>query len=319
MKAPTTPDNETQRLEALRRLNILDTPPEERFDRLTRLARRMFDVPIALVSLVDEDRQWFKSRAGLDATETSREISFCGHSILSGDIFMVPDTLSDDRFSDNPLVSGPPDIRFYAGCPLRCYPDGQRLGTLCLIDTKPRSLDQEDLAALKDLAELAERELVAFQLATLDDLTKVSNRRGFISLAQKSLNICARHQFPSALIFFDLDNFKPINDQFGHAEGDTALKVFSELMTQFFRDSDVYGRLGGDEFALLQTNTSYLAAEQSVARFQKLLDDYNLKANKPYDIAFSHGITMTDQSQSNFVDELLTKAGTIMYEKKKKK
>ncbi len=119
MKAPDIPQDEQARIKALRSLNVLDTPSEERFDRLTRLAKRMFDVPIALVSLVDENRQWFKSCIGLDVSETPRDISFCGHAILGSEVFIIPDTKKDERFTDNPLVLNDPHIRFYAGCPLR--------------------------------------------------------------------------------------------------------------------------------------------------------------------------------------------------------
>lgn len=118
MQAPSIPDNETQRLQALRAQAILDTPAEERFDRLTRLAQHMLGAKMALVSLVDADRQWFKSRQGLDACETGRDISFCGHAILDDAIFEITDANLDPRFADNPLVTGPPHIRFYAGAPL---------------------------------------------------------------------------------------------------------------------------------------------------------------------------------------------------------
>src|ERR1700752_1549332 len=116
MLTPALPADENTRLDTLRALNILDTSPEERFDRLTRLAKRLFGVPIALVNLVDADRQWFKSCVGLSATETPRDISFCGHAILGDDILLVPDAGVDERFHDNPLVTGDPNIRFYAGC-----------------------------------------------------------------------------------------------------------------------------------------------------------------------------------------------------------
>ncbi|MDP4528507.1 ATP-binding protein [Alkalimonas delamerensis] len=158
MQKPPLPDNETQRLQALQQLAVLDTEAEERFDRLTRLARRLFDVPIALITLVDADRQWFKSRQGLDACETGRDISFCGHAILQPDVFVVPDASKDDRFADNPLVTGAPHIRFYAGAPLRTA-SGYRIGTLCVIDRRPRVLDQEAQHALRDLADCVEREL----------------------------------------------------------------------------------------------------------------------------------------------------------------
>ena len=148
---PTIPLDEAERLRTLRALSILDTFAEERFDRYTRLAQRLFDVPIALVSLVDGHRQWFKSRQGLEATETPRNISFCGHAILSDDVLYVPNALDDTRFADNPLVTGDPNIRFYAGHPLR-MPDGQRIGTLCLIDREARQFDDGDLDLLQDLA-----------------------------------------------------------------------------------------------------------------------------------------------------------------------
>ena len=158
MKKPEIPSNESKRQAALCGLSVLDTPDEARFDRITRAAQQHFQVSIALVSLVDEDRQWFKSRQGLDATETSRDISFCGHAILSEDIFYIPNALEDSRFADNPLVTGPPNIRFYAGAPLHA-PDGKRVGTLCIIDDKPREFTTEELTVLRELADDVEKEL----------------------------------------------------------------------------------------------------------------------------------------------------------------
>lgn len=158
MQEPRIPDNEAERLDALRRLNLLDTAAEARFDRITRIAQRHFQVPIALVSLVDKERQWFKSKQGLDACETSRGISFCGHAILSEEIFSIPNALEDPRFADNPLVTDGPKIRFYAGAPLHA-PNGHRIGTLCIIDDKPRAFSTEELVVLRDLADAVEAEL----------------------------------------------------------------------------------------------------------------------------------------------------------------
>ncbi|MDO9371182.1 MAG: PAS domain S-box protein [Gammaproteobacteria bacterium] len=158
MRAPTVPPEEEQRLAALRGLHILDTPPEERFNRITRTAQHLFDVPIVLISLVDANRQWFKSCLGLPVSETPRSISFCGHAILQDAPLVIPDALLDERFADNPLVTGEPRIRFYAGYPLR-HSGGSRLGTLCLIDRRPRVLSERDLAALHDLGSWAESEL----------------------------------------------------------------------------------------------------------------------------------------------------------------
>jgi len=315
MKKPAIPNNEEERLKALRSLNVLDTLPEERFDRLTRLAKRMFNVPMALVSLVDEDRQWFKSCIGIDVSETSRDISFCGHAILGEEVFVIPDTLQDERFSDNPTVINEPAFRFYAGCPLR-YADGTMLGTLCIMDIKPRTLDDEDLAALKDLAELTEHELMAIQLATQDELTKLSNRRGFIKLAQNSLDICMSHNIPSSLVFLDLNKFKAINDIFGHAEGDKALNTFSEILQKTVRKSDVIGRLGGDEFAVFLTDTSQETAEQSITRLRDALQIHNQVSNSGYEILFSEGIVAIDYKKDLSLEELLSQADYLMYNKK---
>ena len=153
------PADEAQRLETLRSLRILDTDFDPRFDRLTRLAAETFRVPIALVSLVDTNRQWFKACVGLDVRETSREVAFCSHAILASDVLVVPDALNDPRFADNPLVTGAPHIRFYAGCPLRVG-TASPVGTLCLIDTRPRTLSTSQLELLRSLAELVERELL---------------------------------------------------------------------------------------------------------------------------------------------------------------
>lgn len=148
------PADEDERLSALRELLLLDTPPEERFDRLARFVAEQLDVPIALLTLVDGQRQWFKARVGIEATETPRDISFCGHAIMKNDLFIVEDASRDPRFSDNPLVTGEPHIRFYAGAPLSA-PGGHRIGTLCVIDTVPRTLGPVELSILDALRRLA--------------------------------------------------------------------------------------------------------------------------------------------------------------------
>lgn len=164
MIKPPIPDNETERLALLYALLLLDTPPEQRLDKIVEFAASEFDVPICLISLIDSERQWFKARVGLAACETSRDISFCGHALSSDALLMVPDALDDPRFHDNPLVSGPPFIRFYAGAPLVCK-DGLAIGTLCLIDTRPRTLDPVEQAILASLRDLTVLELTATEAA----------------------------------------------------------------------------------------------------------------------------------------------------------
>ena len=155
MIEPANPPDEAKRLAALRALRILDTPPEERFDRITRIAAELFNVPISVISMIDSNRQWFKSHHGLGVSETPRSISFCGHAILQPEVFHVADATLDPRFADNPLVVGDPKIRFYAGMPLRA-PGGEALGTLCLIDSKAREFSDADRALLADLARWAQ-------------------------------------------------------------------------------------------------------------------------------------------------------------------
>ncbi len=318
MQTPYKPADEASRLEALRRLNILDTLPEERFDRLTRLVKKLFGVPIALVSLVDRDRQWFKSRQGLDAPETSREISFCGHAILGDEVFMIPDASKDERFHDNPLVADDPGIRFYAGCPLT-LPGGSRPGTLCLIDREPRQLDAEELDLLRDLAQMVEQELAAVQLATMDELTGLSNRRGFQDLARHALELCRRVERPTALLFFDLDLFKEINDRHGHAEGDRALADFAGLLRHNFRDSDVIGRLGGDEFAVLATNSTAANLAVALGRLQAAVQQHNATQGRVYDLFFSVGAVDFDPAGHTDIDALMAAADEQMYLQKQAK
>ncbi|ROM75644.1 GGDEF domain-containing protein [Pseudomonas brassicacearum] len=315
MLAPGKPDNEAVRLKNLHSLKLLDTAPEERFDRLTRLARRLFDVPIALVSLVDANRQWFKSSAGLDVSETPREVSFCGHAILQDQILEIRDAEQDERFHDNPLVTDKPGIRFYAGYPLGLA-DGSKLGTLCLLDTRPRTLNDEERELLRDLARMAEQEMIAVQMASMDELTLLSNRRGFKMLAQHALSVCDRLSRPATLLFFDLNDFKSINDRFGHAEGDAALKAFADVLRIAFRESDVIGRLGGDEFVALLTGSSHVETSAIVARLKEILDERNAMLHRGYDIHFSVGQIEYNPRRHSSIDSLLAEADAAMYAQK---
>lgn len=300
---------------SLHSLRILDTVPEERFDRITRLARRLFGVEICLISLVDSSRQWFKSKEGLDVCETSRKVSFCGHAILNEKVFVVCDASKDPRFLDNPLVTGEPKIRFYAGCPIR-GPHNQRIGTLCLIDSSPRVLIEDEQETLRDLAAMVEDELELVTQSTVDELTKVANRRGFHNVGRHILSLCRRVKTPAELVFFDLDGFKKVNDTRGHEAGDDILKKFARLLTKCFRSTDIVARLGGDEFVVLMSGTDC----ESDAALQRLRK--SCAADCPEldgVLSWSYGRVVYDPEMHPTIESLLAGADSKMYEDKVRK
>jgi diguanylate cyclase (GGDEF)-like protein len=306
------PDGEEERLAELRSLGLLDTGREERFDRVTRLAQRLFDVPIALVSLVDKDRQWFKSQVGMSTAETPRDLAFCSHAILGDDVFQVADASLDPRFSDNPLVTGDPAIRFYAGVPI-AGPSGANLGTLCIIDRTPREMSADDMASLRDLAVMVEREAAAMHLALTDEMTGLSNRRGLITHAPRVLAACARWGHPAALAMCDLNGFKSINDEHGHDVGDAALIEFGEILEHVFTDAGVLARLGGDEFVVLMPG----ADPALIDRLRHALAERNATTKSPYALTTSIGVAVSDPSAPASLSALLAGADTAMYEDKR--
>jgi GAF domain-containing protein len=165
MPAADLPPDEPERLKALHDLELLDTEPEAEFDELVRRAAAATGAPVAVITLVDEARQWFKARVNLEMESSDRDLSFCAHAILTpGDLTVVPDTLDDDRFSDNLLVTEDPNIRFYAGAPI-FTPDGHAAGTLCVIDTAPRELSEEQAQSLRELAAEVSRQIERRRLA----------------------------------------------------------------------------------------------------------------------------------------------------------
>ncbi|WP_416396461.1 sensor domain-containing diguanylate cyclase [Allohahella sp. A8] len=315
MIKPELPANEAERLHALRTLEILDTSHEERFDRVTRMARRMFGVEISLVSLVDEERQWFKSKQGLEVSETPKEISFCGHAINQDGLFIIPNAIEDERFSNNPLVTDAPNIRFYAGYPLKLR-QGINLGTLCLIDSKPKHLSEEDKELLRDLGAMIEQEIRSIQMATLDELTLISNRRGFLTLAEHSQKVCRRKKTSMSVVLFDLNKFKAINDNYGHHEGDFALRQFAEVMGSVFRESDVIGRLGGDEFVVMLSDCTNDGVTIILDRFKEEMDMMNKAIRKPYRIEYSSGVATFSHDAEHSLEEMIALADAAMYETK---
>eukprot|EP01037_Dinobryon_pediforme_P012534 gene12534-12623_t len=259
--------DEAARLEALYRYNVLDTRPEEGFDRITRLAKTVMNTPIVLISLVDRERQWFKSRIGLGIEQSPRDISFCTHAIKSADPLIVCDAAVDPIFQSNPFVAGPPNVRFYMGVPLRTH-DNFNIGTLCLIDMVPRVPRPEQVAVMQDLAGLVVDELELRQIADTDSLTSTMTRRSFMREGRRAMEQANRSGASMSCLVLDIDHFKAVNDMYGHAAGDLALRCVASTCHNVLRSMDLFGRLGGEEFAILLPDTGVGGA---VATAERLL------------------------------------------------
>lgn len=295
-------------------MGILDTHTDERFDRLTRIASKLFDVPVALVSLIDRDRQWFKSTCGLNVRSTPRTDSFCAVAIENGRPLVVNDTLKDPVFSKNSLVLNEPNIRFYAGYPVH-LPDGEMAGTICIIDTKPREFSRDEYALLQDLALIVEDEFRIISQATTDALTGLCNRRSFTLIAEEILRKSVRTNKHFCLIIIDLNDFKMINDNYGHAEGNRALKAFSEILQDTASDNGFIARLGGDEFAVIIPDASDEEGEFFLNQLQKKIDSYN-SSNRKFHINFSGGISVFDKEKRNSFSYMMHEADKEMYRMK---
>jgi diguanylate cyclase (GGDEF)-like protein len=255
MLAPPTPSAESARLAALTRYDVLDTEAEESFDDIVRLASQICGVPMAAVSLVDADREFFKARVGIDVTESPRDISFCGHTILENDLLVVPDAAADTRFADNPQVVAGTRVRFYAGAPL-ITGDGHAVGALCVRDSVPHDLSTDQRDALRALgrqvvAQLELRRLLSESQdqAQTDALTGLGNRRRLFADVAYRL----AHDSGFVLTLCDLDGFKHFNDTFGHPAGDALLVRMAADLADAVSDIGAAYRMGGDEFCTITT------------------------------------------------------------------
>jgi diguanylate cyclase (GGDEF)-like protein len=260
MPGAPRPASDAERLAALRSYDILDTAFEAAFDDLAEVAATLSGCPIALVSLVDAERQWFKARIGMEAAETPRDIAFCAHAILdpSGPL-VVEDASRDPRFVDSALVTGATGIRFYAGAPL-VNPEGHALGTLCVMDRVPRRMDEAQRRMLASLAravmstmELRRTALWVREMALTDALTGIANRPAFLAALGRAILSQRSDHRPFGLAYLDLDGFKRVNDLHGHAVGDSVLRAVAAAIRTCVRREDVAARLGGDEFGVVLT------------------------------------------------------------------
>jgi len=312
VKEVIRPYDEEERLIALDKLNILSGDSEERFDRITRIAQRMFAVPMADFSLIDADHQRFKSCYGMDIGPIPRDIAMANYAILKNDIFFVPDTMNDERFTGNPLVVSAPKIRFFASYPIHTK-SGHRIGALSIADRNPRSFNAHDQSVFRDLAEMIENELSFMELASFDRLTQMSINDGFFNLAEQSLKVCVRQKNPAVAVVFDVKEISSANEAESSYQQEIRVKMFADQMRQFFRKSDVVGRLGNEEFTALLLNAKSEHVDEIVRKLQASIDIYNAEAGQHSEISFSHAIAEFDPEHPVTSNDLVDMANRSLH------
>jgi diguanylate cyclase (GGDEF)-like protein len=326
MIGPSIPNDESARLQDLKKLKILDTPIHAGFERITRLAQNLFRVPFVAISLIDENRQWFKSEQGLGTNETPRDISFCGHTILQDEFFIVPDTQLDSRFADNPLVIEEPHLRFYAGYPLYS-PKGYKYGAICIGDSCPRSITKEEILPLRDLAALVETEVLKFtakqaqdkllseldstELASLvDPLTRRWNHQGMLKRLERNFSMSQQTHHPFTIALLDIDNFKKTNEAYGYSMGDRVLRSLAKTMVSSCRETDDISRWGGEVFLLRLGDTNGEEAQLIADRIRSKVEQerYQAPDKNQFNITVSVGVTTVSFHDNLQIDDYIQQA-----------
>lgn len=337
------PANESARLEALRNYGILDTVPEPSYDDIAQLAAEICDAPIALVSIIDSDRQWFKSKKGLDISETSRDVAICAHAILQPDLLIIADTRKDKRFADNPWVTQAPHICFYAGAPL-ITSTGEALGTLCVMDKAPRALTEAQKSALRALSRqvmaqlelrrhVAELERAAAEQeryqqlleeyqrkleevnteleaeSVTDELTELNNRRAFQIRMDEEFERTKRYKKPLSLMLVVVDQFKEYDDSFGHQAADEVLRSVAHLIRGKTRMSDYVARYGGEQFAIILPDTDSEGALIMAERLRKAVEEAQWQLRP---VTVSIGTATMNAGTKNYL-ALITEADKALY------
>lgn len=328
---PPRPLDDEERLEVLRRYRILDTDPEAQFDRIAEIAKRQFGVPIAFVAFLDEERNFLKARGDLPMSESPRDISFCGHTILTDDVLVVPDATLDDRFRENPLVTGDHHLRFYAGAPLKTD-SGHRIGTVCVFDVEGRQFSEEDRRRLQDLAAIVSdhlemrlavgdvhdeietrkrAEAEADRRAYFDALTGIPNRNAFNRFAAGAV---AKPGLTYAL-YGDLDSFKQANDALGHHTADEILVRTGARMLEVLGDDAFIARISGDEFVAILEQSSEEAVERLANDILHGLGDPILVDGHLFVPGISFGIAKATEPGES-INELLNRADVALLKAK---
>ena len=260
--------DEEGRLAALRRYELGRN--EVPIQRVVDLAQQILDVPMTAATLIDAERQWIKAAHGLSIESIPRRDCFCDETIRRHDALMVADATDDWRFAINPMVTGPSHVRAYLGVPLTT-PDGYNIGTLCAFDDKPHEFSEQQAGIMKKLAEIIVEQVELEQIAKQDALTGAMTRRGFFAEVEREFLRAARYDRPSALAMIDVDNFRAINERYGHRAGDAVLTAIAGACMATMRKSDVFGRIGGEEFGLLLPETDPGAARDAAERVRGII------------------------------------------------
>ncbi|MEB3256244.1 MAG: sensor domain-containing diguanylate cyclase [Synechococcaceae cyanobacterium] len=299
------PPDEQQRLRDLERQGVIGIDSDVHFERIVELARSLFHTPIAVISLVEADRQWFLSHPGLDVCETPRDQAFCAHAIAAEGSLVVPDARLDERFASNPLVTGVPHIRFYAGAPLRS-PEGHNLGTLCVIDQEPHHPGPEQIQQLQLLADLVMREIELRRLASLCPITGLPTRHRFLAIGAREFARARSDGHPLSLLLLDVDNLRQVNSRWGHEAGDRLLADLVQLGRSFLREQDFAARLGDSEFALLLVDRAPEAAMvEAEALRHAALAMVGVWSPSDWQLHLSGGLTALGRHDHSFTDLLL--------------
>lgn len=273
--------NSNARLKELDRYDVLDTQPEESFDRIARLAAKFFDCPMGYISFVDGHRQWFKSRVTPGPNQIARETGFCKVTMAQGKTLLVEDLTQDERFRDNALVTPADGMRFYAGAPVR-GDGGEVIGSVCVIDNKPRQIEKDEAAALYDFAKMVESEIQLRVTAFKDPLTGALPRLAFQAEASRAISLATRYKYDLSCLVFDIDRMSVINMDRGFRVGDIVLKQTADLVTTTVRTSDILGRVGGEEFAIILPQASPLEAQKLADKLRGLIGDHIYKYDDTY-------------------------------------
>ena len=331
MQPAPIPADEALRQRALDDMELLDTPAELYLDTLVHLTRELFEVESVLISLVDRDRQWFKARIGLDGDSAPRDTSFCGHAVAARQPLVVENALSDPRFADNPVVTGPPYVRFYAGQPIYSR-DHQPIGTLCLIHPEARAFSPSEHSRLHDLGILVEGYLHMRSMgqqahtlrqavdreqrkALIDPLTQLWNRAALNQFFEREMARAQDAGLRLGAIYIDLDHFKKVNDQFGHGGGDQVLWQSARRMGTALRPDDLLIRLGGEEFVALLAVHDAAELRQVAERIRHTICDEPMNIGNqlhPMTTSLGTALILPGESQA----DLLERADAALYQAK---